>query len=151
MSYIDTHLLKDEIVIYRTLLHWKVFIIPVVFAVMVLAIFVLIAAKAGYKHVELLIVIPAILFILNAYITRRSSEFAVTNRRVIMKTGVIQTRSLEILLNKVEAVAVNQTLLGKMMNYGDIVITGSGGTKELYRGIEDPLAFRRAVQEATPV
>src|ERR1700690_3839108 len=151
MSYIDTHLLKDEIVIYRTLLHWKVFIIPVVFAVMVLAIFVLIAAKAGYKHVELLIVIPAILFILNAYITRRSSEFAVTNRRVFMKTGVIQTRSLEILLNKVEAVAVNQTLLGKMLNYGDIVITGSGGTKELYRGIEDPLAFRRAVQEATPV
>jgi uncharacterized membrane protein YdbT with pleckstrin-like domain len=151
MSYIDIHLLKDEIVIYRTLLHWKVFIIPVVFAVMILAVFMLIVAKAGYKHVELLIVIPAILFILNAYITRRSSEFAVTNRRVIMKAGVIQTRSLEILLNKVEAVAVNQTLLGKMMNYGDIVITGSGGTKELYRGIEDPLAFRRAVQEETPV
>jgi len=151
MSYVDIHLLKDEIVIYRTLLHWKVFIIPVIFTVMVLAMFMLIAAKAGYKHVELLIVIPAILFIFNAYITRRSSEFAVTNRRVIMKAGVIQTRSLEILLNKVEAVAVNQTLLGKMMNYGDIVITGSGGTKELYRGIEDPLAFRRAVQEATPV
>lgn len=151
MSYVDIHLLKDEIVIYRTLLHWKVFIIPVIFAVVVLAMFMLIAAKAGYKHLELLIIIPAIPFILNAYITRRSSEFAVTNRRVIMKAGVIQTRSLEILLNKVEAVAVNQTLLGKMMNYGDIVITGSGGTKELYRGIEDPLAFRRAVQEATPV
>ncbi len=151
MSYVDIHLLKDEIVIYRTLLHWKVFIIPVIFAVMGLAMFMLIAAKAGYKHLELLIIIPAIPFILNAYITRRSSEFAVTNRRVIMKAGVIQTRSLEILLNKVEAVAVNQTLLGKMMNYGDIVITGSGGTKELYRGIEDPLAFRRAVQEATPV
>jgi uncharacterized membrane protein YdbT with pleckstrin-like domain len=151
MSYVDTNLLKDEIVIYRTLLHWKVFIIPVVFAVIVLAIFVLVAAKAGYEHLELLMLIPAVLFILNAYITRRSSEFAVTNRRVIMKAGVIQTRSLEILLNKVEALAVNQTLLGKMLNYGDIIITGSGGTKELYGGIQDPLAFRRAVQEATPV
>jgi len=49
MSYVDTHLLKDEIVIYRTLLHWKVFIIPLVFAVIVLAIFVLVAAKSGYK------------------------------------------------------------------------------------------------------
>ena len=49
MSYVDTHLLKDEIVIYRTLLHWKVFIIPVAFAVIVLAIFVLVVAKAGYK------------------------------------------------------------------------------------------------------
>lgn len=151
MSYVDTHLLKDEIVIYRTLLHWKVFIIPVVFAVIVLALFVLVAAKVGYKHPELLMFIPAILFILNAYITRRSSEFAVTNRRVIMKAGVLRTRSLEILLNKVEALAVNQTLFGKMLNYGDIIITGSGGTKELYEGIENPLALRRAVQEATPV
>ena len=151
MSYVDTHLLKDEIVVYRTLLHWKVFIIPVIFAVIVLAIFVLIAARAGYRHIELLMLIPAVVFILSAYIARRSSEFAVTNRRVIMKAGVIQTRSLEILLNKVEAIAVTQTLLGKMMNYGDIIVTGSGGTKELYGGIEDPLAFRRAVQEATPV
>jgi uncharacterized membrane protein YdbT with pleckstrin-like domain len=112
---------------------------------------VLVAAKSGYKHLELLMLIPAVLFILNAYITRRSSEFAVTNRRVIMKAGVIQTRSLEILLNKVEALAVNQTILGKMLNYGDIIITGSGGTKEFYGGIQDPLAFRRAVQEETPV
>ena len=68
-----------------------------------------------------------------------------------MKVGVMQTRSLEILLNKVEALAINQTLLGRMMKYGDIIITGSGGTKESYQGIEDPLALRRAVQEATPV
>jgi len=151
MSYVDNHLLRDEIVIYRTQLHWKVFITPAVFTVIVLALFMLIVTKAGYKHLELLLLIPAVFFFLSAYIARKSSEFAVTNKRVIMKAGVIQTRSLEILLNKVEALAVNQTLLGKMMNYGDIIITGSGGTKELYEGIEDPLAFRKAVQEATPV
>jgi uncharacterized membrane protein YdbT with pleckstrin-like domain len=151
MSYVDPHLLKDEIVIYRTQLHWKVFLIPGAFTVIVLAVFALIVAKAGYKYLELLLLLPAVFFVLRAYITQRSSEFAVTNKRVIMKSGVVQTRSLEILLNKVEALAVNQTLLGKMMNYGDIIITGSGGTKELYKGIEDPLAFRKAVQEATPV
>jgi uncharacterized membrane protein YdbT with pleckstrin-like domain len=151
MSYVDPHFLRDEIVIYRTQLHWKVFIIPIAVTVIFLAVFVLTVAKTGYRHLELLLLIPAVFFILNAFITRRSSEFAVTNKRVIMKAGVIQTSSLEILLNKVEALAVNQTLLGKMLNYGDIIITGSGGTKELYKGIEDPLAFRKAVQEATPV
>lgn len=151
MSYVDTHLLKDEVVIYRTQLHWKVLIPPIVFTVVVLAALVLLVASVGYKHIELLLLIPAVFLMLSAYVVRRSSEFAVTNRRVIMKSGVVRTRSLEILLNKVEAVAITQTLTGKMLNYGDIVITGSGGTKELYTGIEEPLVFRNAVQEATPV
>lgn len=54
MSYVDIHLLKDEIDIYRTILHWRVFIIPVIFVVMVLAMFMLTAAKVGCKPVELL-------------------------------------------------------------------------------------------------
>ncbi len=151
MSYVDSHLLRDEAVIYRTQLHWKVFIMPVTCTAVILIILALLITRGGYKHFELLLLVPAIPLILSAYLTRRSSEFAVTNRRVIMKTGVVHTISLEILLNKVEAISVNQSLLGKMLNYGDIVITGSGGTKELYKGIEGPLAFRKAVQEATPV
>jgi uncharacterized membrane protein YdbT with pleckstrin-like domain len=84
-----------------------------------------------------------------AYLHRRFSEYAVTNKRVIMKSGVLNTRSLELLLGKVEGITVNQGLGGKLLGYGQIVITGTGGTKELFSGIQSPFDFRRAVQSAT--
>jgi len=84
-----------------------------------------------------------------AFIRRRSSEYAVTSKRVIVKVGVMQTRSVELLLNKVEGITVTQGVMGKVFGYGEIVITGSGGTKEPFDGIQAPFDFRRAVQAAT--
>ena len=79
-----------------------------------------------------------------------SSEYAVTNTRVIVgKSGAMQTRSVELLLGKVEGITVTQGLMGKVFGYGEIVITGSGGTKEPFDGIQSPFDFRRAVQAAT--
>ena len=72
-----------------------------------------------------------------------------TNKRVMMKTGVFSTRSIELLLSKIEAIAVEQSLMGRMLGYGDIVVTGSGGTKETFPRIQSPLEFRRAVQSVT--
>jgi uncharacterized membrane protein YdbT with pleckstrin-like domain len=86
---------------------------------------------------------------LPAYLKRTTSEFAVTNKRVIMKVGVLSTRSYELLLSKVEGIAVTQRLLGKLLNYGNIVVTGSGGTQEPFSDIQDPLQFRHAVQAVT--
>jgi uncharacterized membrane protein YdbT with pleckstrin-like domain len=68
---------------------------------------------------------------------------------VMMKVGVFNTRSIELVLNKIEAIAVNQSLVGRIFGYGDIVVTGSGGTKEAFSQIQAPLAFRRAVQSVT--
>jgi uncharacterized membrane protein YdbT with pleckstrin-like domain len=83
------------------------------------------------------------------FITRQSSDFAVTNKRVMMKVGVFSTRSVELLLNKIEAIAVNQSFIGRIFGYGDIVATGSGGTRESFSHIQAPLEFRRAVQSVT--
>ena len=86
------------------------------------------------------------LLLLIAFIKRQSSDFAVTNKRVMMKTGVFSTRSIELLLSKIEAITVEQSLGGRILGYGDIVVTGSGGTKETFPRIQSPLEFRRAVQ-----
>src|SRR5262249_8296494 len=91
----------------------------------------------------------AALVLLGAIVKRQSSDFAVTNKRVLMKVGVFTTRSTELFLNKIEAIAVHQSLAGRMLGYGDIVITGSGGTHEEFHDIQAPLAFRRAVQTVT--
>ena len=78
----------------------------------------------------------------------KSSEFAVTNKRVIFKLGVLTTRSVELLLPKVEGIAVTQSMAGRIFGFGAIVVSGSGGTQEPFRDIQSPLAFRQAVQAA---
>lgn len=148
MSYIDRHLLPGEVVTYRTRLHWKLFVMPVLIALLMAAaiVWALSASKTLYAIPPAVIAL-GVLFA--AWIRRRSSEFAVTNKRVIIKLGVTTTRSMELLLSKVEGITVTQSLMGRLFGYGEIVVTGSGGTQEPFDNIQSPLDFRQAVQAAT--
>ena len=149
MSYIDRNLIEGERVVYRTRLHWLVFAMPILFTIVVLmpAAWVLYNGSGqAFAWVPLVI---ALLVLLPAFIKRQSSDFAVTNKRVMMKSGVMTTRSVELLLNKIEAIAVDQSLAGRMFGYGNIVVTGSGGTREAFSHIQSPLEFRRAVQSVS--
>jgi uncharacterized membrane protein YdbT with pleckstrin-like domain len=149
MSYIDRSLLEGERVVYRTRLHWLMVIGPVFITAIVTAPivwFLWMGTWSNYTWIPLaiwLVVLAA------AVIKRQSSDFAVTNKRVMMKVGVFSSRSVELLLNKIEAIAVNQSFVGRMFGYGDIEVTGSGGTKEEFANIQAPLDFRRAVQSVT--
>ncbi len=80
--------------------------------------------------------------------TYKTSEFAVTDKRVVIKVGWIRRRTLETMLSKVEGVGVDQSLTGRMLGYGSIEVTGTGGTREEFTRIADPLEFRRQVQAA---
>jgi uncharacterized membrane protein YdbT with pleckstrin-like domain len=149
MSYIDANLLPDERVVYRTRLHWLLFLPAVLVTLLVLLPIAWLldrGSSSGYAWIPLAI---AALLLLAAFIKRQSSDFAVTNKRVMTKVGVMDTRSIELLLGKIEAIAVEQSLMGRLFGYGDIVITGSGGTKEAFTRIQSPLAFRNAVQSVT--
>jgi uncharacterized membrane protein YdbT with pleckstrin-like domain len=148
VSYIDRHLLPGEVVTYRTRLHWKIFVVPVLVCLILVAL-ALWAMSADRKPLAIPPVVIAIILLLAAWIRRRSSEFAVTNKRVIIKLGVTTTRSMELLLPKIEGITVTQSLWGRMFGFGEIVVTGSGGTQEPFDGIQSPLDFRQAVQAAT--
>jgi Bacterial PH domain len=148
VSYIDRHLLPGEVVAYRTRLHWKIFVVPVVLSLVLVALAVW-AVSAERKPLAIPPVVIALILLLSAWIRRRSSEFAVTNKRVIIKLGVTTTRSMELLLSKIEGITVTQSLWGRMLGFGEIVVTGSGGTQEPFESIQSPLDFRQAVQAAT--
>jgi uncharacterized membrane protein YdbT with pleckstrin-like domain len=148
LSYIDRHLLPGEAVRYRTRLHWKIFVVPVFVSVLMVAL-ALWAISAERRVLAIPPVAVAFVLLAAAWLRRRSSEFAVTNKRVIIKLGVMTTRSMELLLTKVEGITVTQSLWGRMFGFGEIVVTGSGGTQEPFDGIQSPLDFRQAVQAAT--
>jgi uncharacterized membrane protein YdbT with pleckstrin-like domain len=149
MSYVDGNLLPDEQVVFRTRLHWKILIGPLLFAIVTLLPVGWLLMQGTWNNLVLIAPAIGLLVLVTALIRRQSSDFAVTNKRVMMKTGVFSARSVELLLSKVEAIAVNQSLGGRLFNYGDIVVTGSGGTEEPFTGIQAPLQLRRAVQSVT--
>jgi uncharacterized membrane protein YdbT with pleckstrin-like domain len=93
-------------------------------------------------------VVIGLVLLLIAWINVKSTELGVTNKRVIVKTGFISRRTVELNLQKVESVQVDQGFLGRMLNYGTVVIAGGGNPFAPLTGIADPLGFRRAFLEA---
>jgi uncharacterized membrane protein YdbT with pleckstrin-like domain len=83
-----------------------------------------------------------------AYVRIRSTELAVTTKRLIVKHGFIRRHTIEININKVESIQVEQSLTGRMLNFGTLVIAGTGSSHAPIAGIADPLGFRRAFVEA---
>lgn len=141
MSYVAKNLMEGEHVVYQTSLHWLMYSWSIVLAV--IGLFGLLASTL----VGLAFLVLAGLVGTVAYINVHNAEFAVTNKRVIMKTGWLNRRSLELLLSKIESIAVDQGLGGKLWGYGTIVVSGTGGSHEPFTNIDDPFEFRKQVQE----
>lgn len=142
MSYIEEHLVAGEKVFYTTKIHPVVFLTP--------AILLLISAIDFINHsavVATLLLLVAVIFGLSASITYSTSEIGVTNKRVLVKTGFLRRRSLELLLSKVEGITVDQGIMGRILGFGTIIVSGVGGTKEQLDKISAPFEFRKLVQE----
>ncbi|MEO8201087.1 MAG: PH domain-containing protein [Gemmatimonadota bacterium] len=144
MGYVDDHLLNGEIVGYRAHQHWIIFFWPVFLLLVGGALLILVPDQLIFGFIALGLALVWSIFPLIKYST---SEYAVTNKRVIVKLGLVQRDSSETLLSKVEAIAVDQTIPGRMLGFGTITITGTGGTKESFPRISSPMEFRRQVQE----
>ena len=144
MSYISENLLPGEQVTYQTRLHKIVFFWPIFLSVVFMPF-----ALATPWSVKGIFLLPMIVLVGGTYLTWASSEFAVTTKRVVIKVGFVKRRTLEVLLSKVEAIAVDQGIAGRMWGYGDITVSGTGGTKEPFKKVVNPLKFRQAVQAAT--
>ena len=93
------------------------------------------------------LIILGVVIIFGGIMRRNATEMAVTNRRVVIKTGIASRRTIEMLLNKVESIAVNETAFGRMLGFGTIVVIGTGGTLEPFYKMAHPLEFRNHVQQ----
>jgi len=148
MSYVENNLLPNEKVTYWAKLHWIIYRWPIAFFLGAVAVSVGVGAAGihGGWIASAVLAGIALLSFLPPWVDSLSSEFAVTNKRVLIKVGLVRRHSLELLLQKVEGIGVDQTLTGRILGYGTITVTGTGGTRESFERISRPLEFRRQVQ-----
>jgi uncharacterized membrane protein YdbT with pleckstrin-like domain len=146
VGYVDKHLLTGERVVYRSRQHWVVFTAPVL--LLIVAVLPLLVSRSNTMlWIASVILVTALIWIVARVIARVSAEFTVTNKRVVVKLGTIRRRAIEMLLSKVEEISVDQDVAGRVFGYGTVVIVGTGGSRENFLLISDPLEFRRQVQE----
>lgn len=131
MSYIDESLIEGERVLHRARVSWWS-----QFGLLLLGILTL-------------VVVVGLFLLIWAWVRVRSTEIAITNRRVIVKYGFVKRDTVEINLEKVEALRVEQGFMGRMLNYGTVFISGAGTSVAPIRDVADPLVFRRKFMEAT--
>jgi uncharacterized membrane protein YdbT with pleckstrin-like domain len=146
MSYVEKNLMPGEQIEYRANLHWLVFILPTLLLIAAIWLFFSLGGTVA-KFLALILIVGVLVTGLHALVERVTSEFAVTNKRVLIKTGLIRRHSLETLLTKIESIGVAQSILGRILGFGTIVISGTGGSKEPFHRIANPMMFRRQVQE----
>jgi uncharacterized membrane protein YdbT with pleckstrin-like domain len=115
MGYVQQTLLKDEEVVFETWYHWIIYFWPAV---------LLIAAPFTMGW-TLILAIP---WWIVSWLDRSTSEFAITNKRAIIKVGWIRRQTIEIHLSKVESVDVVQGVLGRIFGWGTITVIGTGGS-----------------------
>jgi len=160
LSYVEKHLISGETIQYQTKLHWIVMLGHVAIAAVfeLLAVTFLVAAfsrpartnavpshGAVYLGALICFLVGAVLFCVGL-LKRNVTEMAVTNKRVIVKTGLAERRTTEILLSRIESVVVDEPAMGRILGYGTVIVRGTGGTPEVFEKIYRPLEFREQVQ-----
>ncbi len=151
MSYVDHVLQPGENLKHRTTVHWMVFF-PGLF---LLLIAIIVAANTGATSdpglnryimiAALLIAAIALLSLLRAWFRRWTTEIAVTDKRVIFKSGFISRSTIEMNMDKVESVDVAQSILGRIFDYGTIVVRGTGASMEPLRNVQGPIELRNSI------
>jgi uncharacterized membrane protein YdbT with pleckstrin-like domain len=160
MSYVESNLVPGEVLIYETRLHWIVMLWHMILGCLLLGLpgvlllyYALTQTGIESKTLHIIegggvaLLVSGVVAILMGMVRRNATEMAVTNRRVVVKTGLVSRKTIEMLLNKVESIEVSETPFGRMLGYGTIVLIGTGGTPEPFHKVAHPLEFRSQVQQ----
>ena len=149
MRYVRRVLQPGETIVYTTRLHWLIYVRTVLLLIACVVLAGAAVSTSDNQNISLALGIAAVIFVLlalsaglRAFVRRATTELAVTDHRVIYKSGLLSRHTTEMNRDKVESVDVDQSLLGRIFGYGTVIVRGTGGSLEPIRNIGDPLSFR---------
>ncbi|GAB4441911.1 MAG: hypothetical protein Kow0031_23950 [Anaerolineae bacterium] len=159
-----TTLQSNEQIIYQSKVHW-IYLAPAAFLVMIglcctaLSIITALAEPPPNQPppptqmIDTLVMCSGCILVLALILTVTmalnfvSSDLILTNRRVIFETGIMRRRTREFFLNQIDSVTIETPLLGRFLNYGSIVVSGSGGLRQPFYRISNPQEIRNHIQQ----
>lgn len=128
-SYIESTLGRDEHIIYKAQVSWLSQFWNYIFGIFTLVFFI------------------GIIFFVVAILNVMTTELALTNKKIIAKFGFIRRSTIELNLDKIESISVDQGFLGRIFNFGSVIVRGVGGSHAPIPYIARPLEFRQQVNE----
>jgi uncharacterized membrane protein YdbT with pleckstrin-like domain len=140
MGYIDEKLMEGEQVVYRTKLHPAVLMLPIFFIVIAFVFF-------GPRGFGLFLAVLAGLWLAAELASHGTSEFGVTNKRILLKGGFIRRKAVDASLENVEGIQLTQSYLGRKLGYGTIVVRGNDGSSNSFSTINHALELGERVRE----
>ncbi len=141
MSFVQQSLLKDEVIEYQANISPWAFTTRIIIGSLALFFTVVVPDLA-------IILLPFSIIVFGlAYLEYKSTELALTNKRIVAKFGFIKRETVELKLDKVESVQLGQGILGRILNFGDVIVAGAGTPKAPIPYIASPMKFRTRVFE----
>jgi uncharacterized membrane protein YdbT with pleckstrin-like domain len=144
MSYIQRSLLPEEKILYYTKPHYVIFY-PVLLWLVFAAWFLtsnVVPILFGY-----LFLVMSLFICISELISYNCSEYVITSKRVIMKVGFIRRKSFELFLDRIEGNYVEQSIIGRILGFGTIIVGGIGGAKDPFLYVPNPIEFRNKMQQ----
>jgi uncharacterized membrane protein YdbT with pleckstrin-like domain len=149
MNYVQKVLEPDEKVLHVASLSWTGYIaglsVLAVTAVLYVVLWAIVGQALWLNIALVVLLLVALALLARAWFERWTTEIAITDKRIILKRGFIRRDTIEMALGKVESVDVSQSLLGRLFDYGDITVRGTGIGFAPLRKIDAPLKFRSFV------
>lgn len=145
MGYLQDNLTSGENIVYQANVHWFIFVRPVL---LLLSGYLFYSSlETGFIHwIGIILLVLGLYSLLERLSLKIGSLYAVTSKRVILKSGIIKRDALELILSKCEGIRINQGIWGRIVGFGTIIITTGGATNN-YRFISDPIKLKNIVNE----
>lgn len=142
MSYIQNNLQAGEEIKYKADIHWYIFAYPVI--LLLLSAFFSSAQTGLFYYVSIFLLLSGLFQLIKRILLKMGAEYVVTNKKVILKSGILNRDALELVLNKCEGIRINRSLMGRMLGFGSIVVT-TGGVTNKFDFITNPIKFRNEI------
>ena len=142
MSYIQNNLQAGEVIKYKADIHWYIFVYPAI--LLLLGAFFSSAQTGFIYYIGLLLLLLGLFQLIKRVLLKMGAEYVVTNKKVILKSGILSRDALELILSKCEGLRINQSIMGRILGFGSIVVTTGGATNQ-FNFIVNPMKFRNEI------